>query len=241
MLFNYQIFRKEKTGITFLHILFMKKGFVFRNGLTIAFLTMFLFSIVGQALTGYNEHNDELKKDKYPPISFSHYLASGHFIEATFENWESEFLQMALFVLLTRGLRQKGSSESKKLEGMEEVDRQPDPKKKDAPWPVHKGGFILTLYKNSLSLILILLYVVSFVFHVYGSWIDNNEEQVRMGLPQETVIKFLEGPRIWFESFQNWQSEFLSIAAIIVLSIYFRQQGSSQSKPVDAPHSQTGE
>lgn len=219
----------------------MKKGFFYNNGLTLAFLAMFLVSIAGQSVTGWKEHNLDLQKDKYPPISFSHYLTSGHFIEATFENWESEFLQMALFVLLTRGLRQKGSSESKKLEGKEEVDREPNPKKKDAPWPVHKGGFILTIYKNSLSLILILLYLLSFALHVYGSWIDNNEEQVRMGLPVETILKFLQGSRIWFESFQNWQSEFLSIAAIIVLSIYFRQQGSSQSKPVDASNAETGE
>lgn len=219
----------------------MRKSFFYNNGLTIVFLILFLLSMVGQSITGWKEHNEDLKKDKYPALAFSAYLSTGHFIEATFENWESEFLQMALFVLLTIGLRQKGSSESKKMDEEEEVDRQPDRNKKDAPWPVHKGGLALSLYKNSLTIVLLILYVFSFVMHVYGSWLDNNEEHVRIGLPTESVTTFLQGSRIWFESFQNWQSEFLSIAAIIVLSIYFRQQGSSQSKPVDAPHSETGE
>ncbi len=219
----------------------MKKGFLYNNGLTIAFLVLFIISMAAQAITGWKEHNEDLKKDKYLTLTLSKYLTTGHFIEATFENWESEFLQMALFVLLTRGLRQKGSSESKKMDEEEEVDREPDPNKKDAPWPEHKGGLILSFYKHSLTIVLLLLYVFSFVMHVYGSWLDNNEEQVRTGLPTESLAEFLHGPRVWFESFQNWQSEFLSIAAIIVLSIYFREQGSSQSKPVDAPHSETGE
>ena len=218
----------------------MKTGFFHRNGLTLAFLAMFLFSIVFQTFTGWKEHNAELKEDKHPSTSLIKYLASGHFVEATFENWESEFLQMALFVLLTRGLRQKGSSESKKLEGEEEVDREPDPNKKDAPWPVHKGGLVLSLYKNSLSITLTLLFLLCFTLHFYGSFVDTNESHVRKGLPTESAGSYLMGAKFWFESFQNWQSEFLSIAAIIVLSIYFRQQGSSQSKPVDAPDEETG-
>ncbi len=219
----------------------MKKGFFYNNGLTIIFLVLFIISMIGQLIAGWKEYNEDLKKDKYPAVTLSKYFTTGHFIEATFENWESEFLQMALFVLLTRGLRQKGSSESKKMDEEEEVDNEPDPNKKDAPWPVHKGGLVLSVYKHSLSIVLLLLFVFCLVMHVYGSWLDNNEEQLRRGLPTETLGKFLEGPRVWFESLQNWQSEFLSIVAIVVLSIYFRQQGSSQSKPVDAPHAETGE
>lgn len=221
--------------------MFMQKGFFKRNGLTLAFLAMFLFCIVFQAVTGWKEHNSELQQDNYPPTSFTEYIASAHFVEATFENWESEFLQMALFVLLTRGLRQKGSSESKKLDEEEEVDRKPDPNKQDAPWPVHRGGLILTLYKNSLSIVLTLLFLLSFGLHFYGSFVESNEEHIRKGLPTETAGAYLVGAKFWFESFQNWQSEFLSIAAIIVLSIYFRQHGSPQSKPVDAANNETGE
>jgi len=115
----------------------MKKGFLYNNSLTIVFLALFIVTIAAQAITGWKEYNNELKEDKYAPVKFSKYLTTGYFIEATFENWESGFLQMALFVLLTIGLRQKGSSESKKLDEEEEVDKEPD--KEDSPWPIYKG------------------------------------------------------------------------------------------------------
>ncbi len=218
----------------------MRKSFFYKNSLSIVFLLLFVASLIGQLFTGWTEYNNDLKDDKYPEVSLSAYISSGHFISSTFENWESEFLQMALFVILTRTLRQKGSSESKKLDGKEEVDKEPDPTKADAPWPVHKGGIILSVYKHSLSIVLLLLYLASFAIHAYGSFIDYNGEQLRKGHPTETIWEYLHGSRLWFESFQNWQSEFLSIVVIIVLSIFLRQQGSPQSKPVDASISETG-
>lgn len=218
----------------------MKQSFFYKNGLSIVFFLMFLFSLGGQFFTGWKEYNNELKDDHYPAVTVSEYITSGHFISSTFENWESEFLQMAVFVILTKILRQKGSSESKKLEGKEDVDKEPDPAKKDAPWPVHKGGFILTLYKNSLSIALMLLYLFSFAMHTYGSLKDYNAGQLRLEKPTKTLVEYVTDTRLWFESLQNWQSEFLSIFAIIILSIYLRQQGSSQSKPVDAANSETG-
>jgi hypothetical protein len=216
-----------------------KHSFLYKNSLTIVFLILFLLSFVGQFFTGLAEYNDELKKDHYPAITAGTYFTTGHFISSTFENWESEFLQMALFVILTRTLRQKGSSESKKLEGKEEVDEEPDPNKEDAPWPVHKGGLILKLYKHSLTITLLALYLFSFAMHVYGSHLNYNEEQLRSGEPTKSLGGYLLGSRLWFESFQNWQSEFLSIVAIVILSIYLRQHGSPQSKPVDAPNPET--
>lgn len=218
----------------------MKKSIFYENGLTIVFFLLFLISMAGQFFTGWKEYNNELKDDHYPPVTISEYTTTGHFISSTFENWESEFLQMALFVILTRSLRQKGSSESKKLEGKEEVDNEPDPNKKDAPWPVRKGGFILRLYKHSLSIVLILLYLLSFGMHIFGSLKDYNAEQSRLEKPLESFSQYITDSRLWFESFQNWQSEFLSIFAIVILSIYLRQKGSPQSKPVDAANSQTG-
>src|SRR5699024_2229507 len=107
---------------------------------------------------------------------FRAYLSSGHFIEATFENWESEFQQMALFVWFTIFLRQKGSSASKKLDEENEVDREPSPTRKDAPWPVKKGRIWLKLYENSLTISLLVLFALSFVLHVYGSFQDANME-----------------------------------------------------------------
>jgi hypothetical protein len=218
-----------------------KNGFFYRNGITIVFMALFVLTLVGQAVTGWHQYNEKLKQEHQPPIELNHYFTTGHFLQSTFENWESEFLQMALFVLLTISLRQKGSSESKKLNEKEEVDREPDAAKEDAPWPVHKGGLILLVYKHSLSVALILLFLVSFIVHIYGSLKDYNEQQLFAGQPTESAMQYLLNSRLWFESFQNWQSEFLSVAAIVVLSIYLRQKGSPQSKPVDAPHDETGE
>jgi hypothetical protein len=216
------------------------KQFLKDNGLSVVFALLFLVSITGQAITGFKEHNQQMQEEGGPQVNFSKYLTSGHFLQATFENWESEFLQMALFVVLTIFLFQKGSAESKDPEEKEPVDKEPDPNKKDAPWAVRQGGLILAIYKHSLSIALIVLFLLSFVVHWYGSLKDYNEEQLLKGGQVETATQYLGNPRLWFESFQNWQSEFLSVLAIVVLSIFLRQQGSSQSKPVDAKNSETG-
>lgn len=217
------------------------KNFLRNNGLSITFLLLFIVAWAAQALTGFANHNDDREQEGQLPIAFTDYLQSGHFIQATFENWESEFLQMALFVVLTVSLRQKGSSESKTFDESEEVDREPSPQREGAPWAVRQGGWILFLYKRSLSLVLFILFILSFALHFYGSFKDENEQLANKGLPPESVSSYIADNRFWFESFQNWQSEFLSVFAIVVLSIFLRQQGSPQSKPVDAPNDETGE
>ena len=212
------------------------------NSLCLVFFAIFLISLVGQAITGLKEYNQKMKEDHGRQVSFTQYLGTGHFIETTFENWESEFLQMALFVMLTIFLYQRGSSESKDPDGgEEEVDKEPNPRKKDAPWPVKQGGWVLAIYKNSLSIAFLLLFLLSFALHFYGSFKDYNLEQSLKGKHVETAMQYLGDSKFWFESFQNWQSEFLSVLAVVFLSIYLRQKGSPQSKPVDAPHLQTGE
>ncbi|MEO6722596.1 MAG: DUF6766 family protein [Ferruginibacter sp.] len=217
------------------------KKFFRNNGLSVVFILLFAVSLVGQVISGMNEYNKTTVEEGGSTVSLSEYLHSGHFLQATFENWESEFLQMALFVILTVSLRQKGSSESKSMDEEEEVDREPSARRKGAPWPVKKGGFILGVYKHSLSLVLIILFLLSFVLHFYGSLKDENHELLLKHMPPETAAQYLGSPRFWFESFQNWQSEFLSIFAIVILSIYLREKGSPQSKPVDAPNDETGE
>ena len=217
------------------------KKFWRNNSLSIVFVMLFIMALAGQLYTGFNEHNKERKEEGRAPMSMNSYLSSGHFLQATFENWESEFLQMALFVVLTVSLRQKGSSESKKLEDEEGVDREPSPKSKDAPWPVYRGGIPLKIYKHSLSIVLTLLFVASFALHLHGSLKDENEHLAMKGLPAEHISSYITSARFWFESFQNWQSEFLSVFAIVFLSVFLREKGSPQSKPVDAPHSETGE
>lgn len=217
------------------------KTFLRNNGLGICFLVLFTGTFLGQIIFGFEEHNKELIENGSTVITLSNYLISGHFIQSTFENWESEFLQMALFVLFTIFLIQKGSSESKDPDKDEEVDRVPSPARKNAPWPVKKGGWILEVYKHSLTIVLFFLFIASFIAHFYGSLKDENEQLSLKGLPVESATKYIRDSRFWFESFQNWQSEFLSVFAIVILSVYLRQIGSSQSKPVDAPHSEAGE
>jgi hypothetical protein len=194
---------------------------------------------MGQIITGFHEHNKDLESREVPILQLRDYLRSGHFLQSTFENWESEFLQMAFFVVFTVFLYQRGSSESKKLPD-EKKHQEKNIVTSKSPWPVRRGGWILRLYQYSLSIALFLLFAVSFVVHFYGSWTDENEKRMQEGELPIPWTTHVTGSRFWFESFQNWQSEFLSVTAIVVLSIFLRHKGSPQSKPLEAPHVQTG-
>lgn len=217
------------------------RNFLRNNGLSVVFLFLFLISLAGQVFTGWKVYNDHRTEAGEETVTMGKYLHSGHFHQATFENWESEFLQMALFVILTVSLRQRGSSESKDFGAHERVDRKPSARRKGAPWPVKKGGIFLFIYKYSLSIALVIIFLLSFILHLSGSLQDENEILLSKGQPPHTLVYYIGSSRFWFESFQNWQSEFLSVFAIVVLSIFLRQQGSAQSKPVDAPDHETGE
>jgi hypothetical protein len=216
--------------------------FLHQNGLSVALFALFLFSFTGQYFTGWSEYNDDRQAHREPPVTIIEYASTGHFIEALFENWESEFLQMGAYVLLTVFLYQKGSSESKTPDTVERVDIIVEDSKKDpkSPWAVRRGGLWLKIYQNSLSLAFFALFFVSFVLHGIGGAKDYNETQREHDLPQVSTLEYLETSRFWFESFQNWQSEFFSIGMMVVLSIYLRQKGSPESKPVDAGHDETG-
>ncbi|HUS16918.1 MAG TPA: DUF6766 family protein [Chloroflexia bacterium] len=253
------------------------------NSLSIVMTLMFLGAWVGQTLTGLNVYNANQQDHQQAPISLTEYLGSSHFWEATSENWESEFLQMGLFVLLTVFLRQRGSPESKKIDEPEEVDREPqagkggkaarsprdnqksgkqgsgtgddaqDKKsggKQDSggkkseegppPWPVRQGGWILKVYENSLTLALFALFGLSFLAHVISGAGEYSEEQLQHGGQAVSAWEFLGSAQLWFQSLQNWQSEFLSIVSLTLLAVFLRQKGSPESKPVDAPHAETG-
>jgi hypothetical protein len=219
-----------------------RAGFFRRNGLSIVLAALFLLFMAGQTYFGWHEYNSEQKEHSRPGVSLTNYVKTGHFLEATAENWESEFLQMFGYVLLTVSLYQRGSSESKSLEEPEEVDRDPrlSRDKKNAPAAVRRGGLVLRLYENSLSIAFFLLFVMSLLAHALGGVKDYNAEQVAHGEKAASTWEYLWSSRFWFESFQNWQSEFLALFAMVVLSIYLRQRGSPESKPVDSPHDETG-
>ena len=213
-----------------------------RNGLSIVLVALFVFSLAGQAVTGWKDLNDDARDHGAPTVSFSGYFSTGHFWEATGENWESEFLQMAVFVLLTTFLYQKGSAESKRVDAVEEIDL--DPRRfsdaPDAPGPVRRGGWQLRLYEHSLGLAFVALFLFSFAMHGVGGLHEYNANREEHGNPPVALSEYMRSSRFWFESFQNWQSEFLSLAAMVVGTIYLRQRGSAESKPVHSPHAETG-
>lgn len=210
--------------------------------MSLVLIVLFLLFLAGQSIAGVQEYNSEQSEHGEPPTTYLHYLTTGHFIESVGENWESEFLQMFAYVLFTVFLVQKGSSESKDPDKEEAVDEDPRARMDDpaAPWPVRKGGLILKLYENSLALAFGLLFLISFGLHVWGGSIEYNAEQVAHGGSTVPLLAYLGTSRFWFESLQNWQSEFLAIGAMVVLSIYLRQRGSPESKPVASPHHATG-
>ena len=218
------------------------REFFRNNGLSIVLFGLFFFSLIGQFFTGHQEYNGDQKAHGKPTVNYIEYLGEGHFIEAVFENWESEFLQMGMYVVLTIFLFQKGSSESKEPGTIVRVDMIPEKSllSEDAPAPVKRGGLALKLYQNSLGIALFSLFFISFVLHGVGGAKEYNEEQSNHNQPTVSTVEFMGTSEFWFQSFQNWQSEFLSIGVMVVFSIFLRQKGSPESKPVDAAHSDTG-
>jgi len=212
------------------------------RALTLVLMALFLLFLAGQLLTGLAEYNNEQVQHGLAAVPISDYCATGQLWEAVFENWESEFLQMAVFVLLTTVLVQKGSPESRRPLVKELVDIDPrdfanDP---DAPWPVRRGGWVLRLYEHSLGLAFIFLFLFAWIGHALGGFAEFAADQVMHREPRPELADYLMSARFWFESFQNWQSEFLAIASMVWLAVYLRQRWSPESKPVHAPHSETG-
>jgi hypothetical protein len=198
--------------------------------------------LIAQSLTGWRTSVADAVQHGGASFGYWTYLTTGHFAEATFENWESEFLQMASFVLLTAYLIQRGSGESKK-ERDDPRDEDPrlhrdDP---DAPWPVRRGGVWLYLYERSLFLAFLLLFIGSFVGHAISGAHEYTAEQHLHGETGIGVWQFVRTAEFWFQSFQNWQSEFLAVGTIVVLTVFLRQRGSAESKPVHEPHRTTGD
>jgi hypothetical protein len=219
------------------------RRFVREHGLSIVALGAFLVLwLGGQSWAGHRAFNDERRSHGEPALSFPEYLTHADFGEATFENWESEFLQMGVYVLLTTWLVQRGSAESKPPEGDPKVEADPREHRNaaGAPWPVRRGGGVLRIYENSLSIALLGLFLLAFVGHLVTGTRAFNAEQMAHGEPTVSVPAFLFRAEFWFQSLQNWQSEFLAVGSLVILSVYLRQRGSSESKPVHASHASTG-
>jgi hypothetical protein len=197
------------------------------NGLSLTLLCFFLVFWLGQALAGWSVFNDEQLEHGSEIVGFASYLTTPHFLEATAENWESEFLQMAAYVTLTAFLFQKGSAESKDPDKPHPTDRAAQP-----------GNWLRWLYSYSLSIAFALLFLASLAVHAISGHDQHNHDQLAHGQPAQSLGDYVAGSQFWFEAFQNWQSEFLSVFSIAVLSIFLRHKGSPESKPVDMANSE---
>jgi hypothetical protein len=211
--------------------------------LSIVLTVLFALSLTGQIRAGFATYNEERQEKQLQPLSsISQYLQTGHFLSSLSENMESEFLQMSLFVYLTMCLYQKGSAESKKPpDEMTKEDIEKEDKEKKYQIERRRSHPVAwRLYENSLTLVLLLLFGIFFVLHARGSLSLVNEQREFLGKPTIGFSEIFGEEEFWFESFQNWQSEFFSIVILGLLSIFLRQKDSAQSKKMSDPYWKTG-
>jgi hypothetical protein len=214
------------------------RGFARENSLSLFFLVIFIAALVGQAVAGHNLFNQEQLQHGEPTISLWRYLGSSHFGQAVTENWQSEYLQFALFAVATVWLVQKGSSESKELDkaGTESDRDQKVGAHAEAGSPrwAKAGGLRTTLYSNSLVIVMGLVFLASWFAQSVNGWSVFNDEQSTHGDSPISWWSYVGSSDFWEATFQNWQSEFLAVGSFAVLVIYLRQRGSPESKPVGA-------
>jgi hypothetical protein len=220
------------------------------NGLSIFFLAIFVLALVGQGLAGHADYNaDEIAHARLlgrepETLSLARYVTSSSFGQAVMENWQSEYLQFTLYVMVTVYLVQRGSPESKSpgTEGREgERDQKLGPyADDDSPAWARVEGIRRFLYSNSLLLVMVLIWLGSWFGQSVTGWSSHNAEQIEHDEEALTWAEYVSSANFWESTFQNWQSEFLAVGSMAVLSVYLRQRGSPESKPVGAAHEDTG-
>ena len=220
------------------------RTFLRDNGVALFFGALFLLALAGQAVAGFHAFNDDQVADGAAPASFARYLTSTDFGTDVAENWQSEYLQFALYILATVYLVQRGSPESKQIgdEGTEsdEDQRVGAHAHDDSPASARARGGRLWWYSNSLGLTMGLIFLGSWTAQAVAGRATYNAAQLRSFQDPLGMGEYLVSPDFWDRTLQNWQSEFLAIFSMAVLSIYLRQRGSPESKPVGGAHSATG-
>ncbi len=220
------------------------RTFVRENSLSLFFGLIFVVSLVGQSLVGWQQFNAMQTAEHFDTIRWSAYVASSDFVVDVAENWQSEFLQFLLYITATVWFLQKGSPESKKLD---KQGRESDKDQKvgahaqaSSPAWAKAGGWRTGVYSSSLAIVMGTLFLLSWLVQSVAGWAAFNE--TRLGQLQDPLTwrSYLVNADFWARTLQNWQSEFLAVGAMAVLSIYLRQRGSPESKPVGAPHEATG-
>jgi hypothetical protein len=219
------------------------RRWAFENSLSLFFLGLFLISVVGQSVAGMYEFNDHQMQHGESTVSYGRYVVSSDFGADMLENWQSEWLQFWVFALATVWLIQKGSNESKKPEdaGLEsdEQQRVGEHAGRNAPRWAKVKDWRLSLYSNSFFIVMGLVFLATWIGQSFASWTVFNDQQEAHDDPTISWLSYLGSPDFWERSLQNWQSEFLAVGTMVVFTIYLRQRGSPESKPVGAPHDET--
>ncbi|MFE6645621.1 DUF6766 family protein [Nocardioides sp. NPDC057772] len=220
------------------------RRFCRENSLSLVFGALFLGSLAGQAIAGWHQLNDELFAEGLDPITLGGYLTSASFAVDVTENWQSEYLQFLLYVMLTVWLVQRGSPESKPLKdaGQESDERQKVGAyvRPDSPKLARAGGLRTALYSRSLGFTMGAIFVLSWLVQSVAGWAAYNETRMQQLRDPIAWGSYLLHSDFWARTLQNWQSEFLAVGSMAVLSIYLRQRGSPESKPVGSSHEATG-
>lgn len=220
------------------------KQTLLHNGLSIFFGSIFLLALVGQALTGLALFNEEQVTNGLDEITLAQYVTSSSFVVDVSENWQSEYLQFLLFIILTIWLVQKGSPESKEIEkrGIESDEEQKigAHASEDSPLWAKVGGVKTLVFSNSLGLVMGGIFLLSWLAQAVAGYSAFAEEQLANLQDTGTWAEYLTKPEFWNRTLQNWQSEFLAVWSMVILAVYLRQRGSPESKPVGSPHEATG-
>jgi hypothetical protein len=214
------------------------------NSLSLFFLVLFLAALLGQSYVGHLEYNEELQAHDDPTTSWGRYVVSSHFGAAVMENWQSEFLQFSLFIAATIWLLQRGSNESKKPDEMglesDEQQRVGRYASERAPAWARVKDWRYKVYSNSLLIVMTALFFGSWFAQSVNDWTQYNSAQRDHQESTVSWLTYIGSPDFWEKTLQNWQSEFLAVGTLAVFTIYLRQRGSPESKPVGAPHDETG-
>jgi hypothetical protein len=220
------------------------RRFIRDNGLSLFFLVLFLVAVGLQAVAGHADFNEDQDRHGDPRISLARYVVSSEFGTAVLENWQSEYLQFTLFILMTVWLVQRGSPESKELH-MAGTESDKDQKvgahaTQDSPRWARAQGLRRRVYENSLLLVMIAIWIGSWFAQSITGVSEYNAERLDHSQVAVSWFDYLGRPDFWEKTLQNWQSEFLAVGSMAILAVYLRQRGSPESKPVGAPHDATG-
>jgi Domain of unknown function (DUF6766) len=201
---------------------------IYENSLSLLFACLFLGALVGEGISGLHSYNQRLEAHGRGPMDLPHYLGTGDFLDGTFSNWQAAILQLGCLIAVGSVLHQKGAAHSRKLQGDSAAKARREGR--NASW----------LYRHSLSLAFAGLFGASMLAHiVFGSW-SYNEANALLGEAPISIGRYTHTADFWFKNLQTWQAEFVALVIYVILSIFLREQGSPESKPVNSPKSETG-